>query len=130
MINDEQTLKAISATDLIKANITNKNALKGVEHIPASMPILVIAGAADRVQQTKSLDEIIKRMGSEQKEFVVLPNKGHLLIEHRTVDPSIAQWIDEWLDRQTGITGRTTSIKAAVSTGLGQANDARADRDQ
>jgi alpha-beta hydrolase superfamily lysophospholipase len=114
MLNDGQTLTAISPTDLIKANITNKNALKEVENIPPAMPILVIAGAQDKVQKTDSLTEIIKRIGSQHKELVVLPGKGHLLLEHRAVDPEIAQLIDGWLEkRQSDAVASTHTNEAA-----------------
>jgi alpha-beta hydrolase superfamily lysophospholipase len=116
MINDPKTTTAISPTDLIKANITNKLALEHVEDIPPSMPILVIAGAGDRVQQTKSLDEVITRMGSEEKEFVVLPKKGHLLLEHRTVDPALAQVIDDWLERKQNQSAPAKASKTAETT--------------
>lgn len=119
MINDPETTTAISPTDLIKANITNRLALEHVEDIPANIPILVIAGAEDRVQQTKSLDEVITRMGSEEKEFVVLPGKGHLLLEHRTVDPAVAQLIDNWLERKQNGSAPTAAANTAEKADSG-----------
>ena len=100
IIEDSKTLTAISPTDLVKANITNKNSLLEVEKIPPSMPILVIAGAEDRVQKTSTLKVIMDRMGTKQKELVVLPKKGHLLIEHRELDADVSQLIDGWLAKR------------------------------
>ena len=116
MVNDAETTTAISPTDLIKANITNKNSIKEVEKIPQSMPILMIAGAKDRVQDTKSLHELMQRIGSNQKQFTVLQGKGHLLLEHREVDPAIAEIIDAWLAKQEARPLAT----AAVETGRGE----------
>ena len=100
IIGDSNTLTAISPTDLIKANITNKNSLLEVEKIPPDMPILVIAGAEDRVQKTSTLKVVMDRMGTKQKELVVLPKKGHLLIEHRELDTDVTQLIDGWLAKR------------------------------
>ncbi|MBS1989986.1 MAG: alpha/beta fold hydrolase [Cyanobacteria bacterium SZAS LIN-3] len=100
IIDDKNTLTAISPTDLIKAKLTNQYSLDDVEKIPSTMPILVIAGAKDKVQRTSSLKAILKRMPSQQKELVILPEKGHLLIEHRDLDPEIAQLIDSWLEKR------------------------------
>ena len=121
MIRDKETTTAISPTDLIKANITNKNALKEVENIPASMPIMVMAGAKDKIQKTKSLPEVIKRMGSENKQLVVLPGKGHLLLEHRPVDPALSKLIDGWLEKQNDAISATTAAKE-VSARLAKPN--------
>ena len=97
MVEDTETTTALSPTDLIKANITNKNSIKEVEKIPRSLPILIIAGAKDHVQNTKSLHDLMQRIGSNQKQFTVLPGKGHVLLEHREVDSGIARVIDDWL---------------------------------
>jgi alpha-beta hydrolase superfamily lysophospholipase len=102
MVNDKETTTALSPTDIIKANITNKNSIKEVEKIPPSMPVLIIAGAKDHVQNSKTLHELMQRIGSRQKELRILPGKGHVLIEHRVADPVIVQLIDRWLlERQS-----------------------------
>jgi acylglycerol lipase len=113
MIDDPLTTKAISPTDLIKANITNKRSIENVESIPSSMPILVINGEKDHVAMTNSLAELMDRIGSEQKKLVVLPDKGHLLLEHRQVDPELAQLIDDWLDQQQTLADTSTKVSEA-----------------
>jgi alpha-beta hydrolase superfamily lysophospholipase len=118
MVNDAETTTAISPTDLIKANITNKNSIKEVEKIPQSMPILMIAGARDRVQDTRSLHELMQRIGSNQKQLTILEGKGHLLLEHREVDPAVAEIIDTWLAKQ--VSKPLNSTAAPVEIGSGQ----------
>ena len=97
MVNDKETVTALSPTDIIKANITNKNSIKEVEKIPQTMPVLIIAGAKDRVQNPNTLHELMQRIGSNHKELRILPGKGHVLIEHRVADPVIVELIDKWL---------------------------------
>ena len=58
----------------------------------------------------------MKRMGSEQKQLVVLPNKGHLLLEHRAVDPAIALLIDDWLEKQQKHGTTSSGADAAAQT--------------
>ena len=117
MIADKETTTALSPTDIIKANITNKNSIKEVEKIPQTMPVLIIAGAKDRVQNPNTLHELMQRIGSNHKELRILPGKGHVLIEHREADPVIVQLIDRWLSEresagQSPLAATTTSGSA------------------
>lgn len=97
-LRDAETCQALSAVDLIKAAITNKNAVRLIDKVPESMPILIMAGEKDQVQKTGKIPEIVAKMGSKQTSLVVLRNKGHILLERRAIDPEAAQIVDSWLD--------------------------------
>lgn len=100
-LNDDSiSMKELSATDLIKAKVTIRSATENVEKIPAEMPVLVIAGQNDAIQKTYRLPEVVSAMGSKHAHLVMLPNKGHLLIERKQVDPDAMGVINAWLDQQ------------------------------
>ncbi len=122
LMNNTETSKEMSITNLIKAAVTNKNSVKEIANIPESMPILLIAGEKDRIQKTDTLELMVPKMGSKQTSLMVFPDKGHMLLECKNIDPEVGKAIDNWLDRQQEqfelkIAARnTTASSAAIST--------------
>jgi len=103
-LSDPEMCTALSATDLIKSSITRKHTMELIANIPESLPILLIAGAKDKIQKTKTIPQMVKQIGSKKVTVVVLEHKGHLLFEHQQLDPEVAQTIDDWLDRNANDT--------------------------
>jgi alpha-beta hydrolase superfamily lysophospholipase len=122
--DDGITLKQMSATDLIKAALTTKHSMKQVQNIPENMPILVLAGQKDEIQKTKRLPEIVEAMGSHRANLVVMPNKGHLLLERKQLDPTVMKLVNGWLDSQLQRLAQANSITS--SDPVGTTSDKRA----
>jgi hypothetical protein len=53
-------------------------------------------------------------MGSRKTEFVVLPGKGHLLLEVNSLEPEVTGAIDRWLDNQRLLRGTSASAPKSV----------------
>ena len=100
LMNNTETSKEMSITNLIKAAVTNKISVKEIANIPESMPILLIAGGKDRIQKTDTLELMLPKMGSKETSLMVFPDKGHMLLECNNIDPEVGKTIDNWLDRQ------------------------------
>lgn len=100
LMNNTETSKEMSITNLIKAAVTNKISVKEIANIPESMPILLIAGEKDRIQKTDTLELMLPKMGSKQASLMVFPDKGHMLLECNKIDPEVGKTIDNWLDHQ------------------------------
>jgi len=100
LMNNTETSKEMSTTNLIKAAVTNKISVKEIANIPESMPILLIAGEKDRIQKTDTLEVMLPKMGSKQTSLVVFPDKGHMLLECKKIDEEVGKVIDKWLDSQ------------------------------
>lgn len=100
LMNNTETSKEMSITNLIKAAVTNKISVKEIGNIPESMPILLIAGGKDRIQKTDTLELMLPKMGSKQTSLMVFPDKGHMLLECNNIDPEVGKTIDNWLDHQ------------------------------
>jgi alpha-beta hydrolase superfamily lysophospholipase len=115
--DDDITLKQLSATDLIKAALTTKNAMKQVRDIPENMPMLVLAGQKDEIQKTNRLPEIMQSMGSHRANLVVLPNKGHLLLERKQLDPGVMKLVHGWLDSQIQRFAKAGTLSSSDPTG-------------
>jgi alpha-beta hydrolase superfamily lysophospholipase len=100
-LKDTKIFRAMSPVELVKADKTNKLALMAVEQIPHGFPILIISGEKDSVFKTSALPEVLNRFGSKELSVNILPNKGHLLLEHQSVKPEVGSLIDGWLNHQT-----------------------------
>lgn len=90
----------LSATDLIKAAITTKRAIRNLNLIPREMPILLVAGENDRIQKTHTYPDMLRQMGSSHVKVAVLKNRGHLLLEQKTLVPEVVGLVQEWLDQR------------------------------
>ncbi|CAN5483376.1 hypothetical protein BH11CYA1_BH11CYA1_20400 [soil metagenome] len=100
LMNNTETSKEMSITNLIKAAVTNKNSVKEIANIPQSMPILLIAGEKDRIQKTDTLELMVAEMGSKHTSLMIFPDKGHMLLECKNIDAEVGKAIDNWLDRE------------------------------
>jgi len=115
LMESAETCKAMSVTDLIKAAVTNRNALKEINKIPENMPILLLAGKLDQVQNTAALAAMVPKMGTKKATMVVLPRKGHMLIECSKIEPEVGTKIDSWLEHEVNEFERRAQARTAAS---------------
>jgi len=108
-LSDPMMYHELSAAEFYKSIKTNSLALAAKDKIPATMPVLVIAGQIDRVYQPKAVKPFVAAMGSQRKTLAIIPNRGHLLIEHPAVSPTVLSIIDKWLEK-----GDTENVASEV----------------
>lgn len=113
MLSEHCTTR-MKISDLIKAAITNRRAVQGVQFVPENMPVLIVAGKKDQIQKTRLIPEMVSKMGTRKTELVVLPDRGHLLLEVDSLDPDVTAAIDSWLDRQRILRGTSATAPKSV----------------
>lgn len=96
-LKDPSISHELSVVTLVKGQLTNRIALKEIEKLPANLPILLLSGENDGLFKTKSLNEVIKRMGSKRVDFRVLPGTGHLILECQKPGGDISNVISDWI---------------------------------
>ncbi|MBX9691010.1 MAG: lysophospholipase, partial [Cyanobacteria bacterium] len=115
--SDKKIRLTIKPSKLVKAALTNRIALKHVEKIPATMPILIINGERDMLFKSRSVAKLVKRISSKDMEVHILTNKGHLLLEHQQPLPVVQRLIDSWLaghvTKALATDHSTSSVKVA-----------------
>lgn len=111
-----ETCTAMSPEDLIKAAVTNRRTVQQISQIPESMPILIVAGKKDKIQKTRTLSHMVSRMGSKKTELVILPNRGHLLVEHQPVNNEVSYVLKNWLDKNANLRANSQPIKQPVDS--------------
>lgn len=97
-LNDEKICRNLSPVDLFKAGRTNHEALANLHQLPEAMPVLVIAGKLDKVMRPSAIPKQLPKMGSKNVSVHIIPDRGHLLLEHQKVDAGITQILDSFLD--------------------------------
>lgn len=102
---DSEVITKFSAVQLIKAAITSRESWKKVGSIPPAMPILVLAGKKDAIVQCSVIPRTVKLFGTQRVSLHIFPKKGHLLLEHQTVDREVEQIVDDWLVKQNASEG-------------------------
>jgi alpha-beta hydrolase superfamily lysophospholipase len=103
--NDPLVVREMTVAELVKCLIENKTAIKNASKLPSDYPILMLAGTKDGVFKSTSLRKEVRNFGDfKQLSLQLLPNKGHLLLEHQPLDTTIGSLIDLWLDKQSSET--------------------------
>lgn len=97
-VNDPKIRHSASPTKLVKATVTNRRSLEDVAGLPEHLPVLILSGEKDRLFKTESVPHLVKKMGSSDVDFRVIPGWGHLILEQQSLDDSVARIIDDWID--------------------------------
>ncbi|HEY9773561.1 MAG TPA: alpha/beta fold hydrolase [Planktothrix sp.] len=97
-LNDPGINHVLSAKELVKSLKTNTIAIESKEKIPASMPVLIVAGEKDQIYKASAIPPFADEMGSKHKTIDIIPKRGHLLVEYDRVTPEVLGLIDKWLD--------------------------------
>jgi alpha-beta hydrolase superfamily lysophospholipase len=100
LLNDTETVNRMSVTNLIKVVVTNKRSIKDLNKIPEDMPVLLISGKDDQIQKVSALAALVPKMGTKAAKLVLIPQKGHMLLECDTVDPKVYGAVEDWLEAQ------------------------------
>lgn len=98
-LKDPSISHELSIVTLVKGQLTNRLSLKEIEKIPENMPILILSGENDRLFKTKSVNEVIKRMGSKRVDFRILAGTGHLILECQKPGGDISKVIAQWIEK-------------------------------
>ena len=94
---DPLVMHQMSPAEMFKSLKTNTRTLLTVKDIPQQLPILIVAGQKDQIYHAAAIPLFAEQLGSENKTIVIEPNKGHILLETKFVEPRILTVIDNWL---------------------------------
>jgi alpha-beta hydrolase superfamily lysophospholipase len=109
--NDPLIYRKMTPVELVKVDVLNGRAFAAAKSLPVNLPLLIIAGAKDDMFKAAALSDAVAKFGSKNISLHILPGKGHLLLEHQSVDPQILILIDTWLDHDGQRLTGSKSIK-------------------
>lgn len=105
-----------SVAELAKSMKMNSAGKKAGYRLPPMMPVLVIAGAQDRL--SGSPDGTVRwfeELPVKDKEFCLLPDAGHLIVETKVIDPRVQAVLAQWLDTHSRdlVASRARNLQAS-----------------
>jgi alpha-beta hydrolase superfamily lysophospholipase len=96
-IQDPLTRNKQSLTELAKDIMFNEAGKRDALKISDHTPVLVIHGTKDKLCDPKAMIRLFKRIHSHDKQFVLLVNRGHLLVETPHLNPVALQIMLDWI---------------------------------
>jgi acylglycerol lipase len=128
--NDPLIYRKLTAAELIKIDVMNDKGLEALKKFPQAFPVLIIAGDKDAMFKSDDLPKLVEKLPLKNVQLHMLAGKGHLLMEHQSVQPAIGGIISSWLLKNlyTGTNATTpppagsagTAAQATPSAGGGQ----------
>jgi len=100
-IQDPLMRKSITAVESFKSLHTNRSCLWFADHVPASMPILVLRGTNDRMMNQTPTPAFMKRVNVNDYTMVDLEGKGHIQLETPYVSEYVEGCLTDWLNAHT-----------------------------
>lgn len=89
-----------SVPELLRSWRLNLKAMRDARKIPSGMPVLVFIGSQDLLCNTKMTVVMFDQLKSQDKELIVLPDSGHLMVETAFASPRTIKLISSWILRQ------------------------------
>ncbi len=98
--SDPMIDRTMTPEELVKIDLLNDKALSAARKIPANFPLLFISGSQDAMFKSVDLPKLMPKLGSKNVSLRLMMGKGHLLLEHQSVDSQIKTVMDTWLAKQ------------------------------
>jgi alpha-beta hydrolase superfamily lysophospholipase len=116
--NDPGIYRKMTPVELVKVDLLCNRAFAQAKTLPADYSLLIIAGTADAMFKQSELPKAVKEFGTHNATVTLLPGKGHLLLEHQAVNPSIFAPLDSWLNVRSSASAVAVSPKTTDKTGV------------
>lgn len=101
MIGDPLAKKSQSALQLLGTMSFIRDMPKRASMLPPSLPVLVMQGSEDQIVNADSAQGVFDALKTNDKQFVVVPGSGHILVGTAFIKPSVAATIDGWLAKHS-----------------------------
>jgi alpha-beta hydrolase superfamily lysophospholipase len=100
MLGDPLARKQLSAREVIRSIALISRTPGAARHIRKDMPVLILQGAQDRVLAAKTVQTLYRRLKTDDKDLLLLPDAGHVIIGTAYIKPEVVEGISTWLDAQ------------------------------
>jgi alpha-beta hydrolase superfamily lysophospholipase len=114
MVHDPLGRNKLSALELLGTFNFIQQGNTFARQIPRSLPALLIQGKEDQIINPNSSVKLLSNINSLDKNILMLPGCGHILIGTSFVKPIVEESIETWLAKHGG-------INASVSKAMPQA---------
>jgi acylglycerol lipase len=109
MIHDPLGRNKLSALELLGTFNFIQQGNVFATQIPRSLPTLLIQGQQDQIINANSSVKLLGKLASTDKNILMLPSSGHILIGTTYVKPEVEDAIIDWLAAHGGLKGGLVS---------------------
>jgi alpha-beta hydrolase superfamily lysophospholipase len=96
-LKDPLSRKTLSFGDLLQSRKMMKSTLKYADHVPATIPVLIVHGSGDRLIKSSSVIVLMMHLHSTDQTVKWYDQKGHILLETAFAPEATLEAIDSWL---------------------------------
>jgi alpha-beta hydrolase superfamily lysophospholipase len=97
MLNDPLAKNRQSGLDLIGTFAFLRQEPTFAAAMPTNIPVLAIQGTADQVVDPASVNELLSALPTPEKQLVMIPGCGHIIIGTSFMKPMVLSCINQWL---------------------------------
>ncbi len=103
MVNDPLGRNSLSALDLLGTFNFISQAPRIARQLPKSIPVLVLQGEEDQIVDPLSANVVFSNLRTADKNFILLPGSGHVLIGTSYLKAEVYNAIASWLAAHGGL---------------------------
>lgn len=100
-LKDPWIRRKLSGLELLHVKNVVLGTARVVKHLDQRLALLIVQGDADHVLRPNSVMRILHNAPTQDKEVVMVPGCGHVMLGTNHLKPLVVSSIDSWLDQQT-----------------------------
>lgn len=100
-LRDQNGRNRHSIRELAKTLRFNLKGRGAVKRVPRNLHVLVIAGCKDKFTSWKGARNLFKKLPTPNKQFIVIPTSGHLIVETPYIERPVVTAISSWIRQRT-----------------------------
>jgi hypothetical protein len=113
MLNDPLDRNSPSGFEILHTAWYVTRTRAAIKHLGDQMPLLVVQGSEDHILQPDTVPSLVEQVKSKNKQLVVFPQFGHVLVGTSYIRPTVASTITKWLESQMPKASLTVSARVA-----------------
>jgi len=100
-VNEPDSRNEQSLAQLMRSFCINRKGRIEATKISEDIPVLFIHGKLDRLCRPDMTRALYESVPSKDKEFVMVEDQGHLIVETPSIKPEVLDTLTNWLDNHT-----------------------------
>jgi acylglycerol lipase len=111
MSRDKQTLKELGQSLML-----NWSGRRKAKALPPQLAVLIMHGKKDRLCNPNVTAKVFKKIPVPNKQLVLFPESGHLIVEASQVSPPVVNTLSSWVRRQGSMQSARSAPRSAART--------------
>jgi len=100
MLNDPLDRNSPSGIEILRTAWYVMRTRAAIRHLDDQMPLLVVQGSEDHILQPDTVRPLVSEVKSKNKQLVIFPQFGHVLVGTSYIRPAVMLTITQWLESQ------------------------------